>query len=213
MSSSDTLLVIDNKTCRWSNTSVNDLDVIDDPLVAIVALDPIRSQLLAELTQPASAGALATRLGLPRQKINYHLKALETVGLIHEVQRRLWGGLTERRLQASARAYLIAPRTMGPAAPADTGDPSVLSIAAKLITDVASLLGLSRASGKRLATMTGEFVVSFESPTERDDFQEELRELMAALVAKYHAPDTPAARAHRVVIVAHPATGSGEMRQ
>ena len=62
MSSSDTLLVIDNKTCRWSNTSVNDLDVIDDPLVAIVALDPIRSQLLAELTQPASAGALATRL-------------------------------------------------------------------------------------------------------------------------------------------------------
>jgi DNA-binding transcriptional ArsR family regulator len=192
---------------------VHDLDVIHDPLVAIVALDPIRAQLLAELSQPASAGALATRLGLPRQKINYHLKALETVGLVHEVQRRLWGGLTERRLQASARAYLIAPRTMGPAAPVETVDPSALSIAARLITDVATLLGLSRASGKRLATMTGEFVVSFASPAERDAFQEELREATEALVAKYHAVDTTAARAHRVVIVAHPATGSDEIRQ
>ncbi len=192
---------------------MNDLDVIDDPLIAIVALDPIRAQLLAELAQPASAGALATRLALPRQKINYHLKALEAVGLVHEVQRRLWGGLTERRLQASARAYLIAPRTMGPAAPAQTADPSALSIAAQLITDVASLLGLSRASGKRLAMTTGEFEVAFASPAERDKFQEELGEVMATLVAKYHAPDTPAARAHRVVIVAHPATGSGEMRQ
>jgi DNA-binding transcriptional ArsR family regulator len=204
---------VDNKNCHWSNPTVNDLEVIDDPLIAIVALDPIRAQLLAELKQPASAGALATRLGLPRQKINYHLKALEAVGLVHEVQRRLWGGLTERRLQASAQAYLVAPRTMGPAAPAETMDPTALSIAAKLITDVASLLGLSRASGKRLATMTGEFVVSFESPSARDGFQEELREVMAALVAKYHAPETAAARPHRVVIVAHPAIGSGEMRE
>jgi DNA-binding transcriptional ArsR family regulator len=206
-------LFVDNKNCRWSNPTVNDLDIIDDPLIAIVALDPIRAQLLAELAQPASAGALATRLGLPRQKINYHLKALEAVGLVHEVQRRLWGGLTERRLQASARAYLIAPQTMGPAAPARTAEASALLIAAQLITDVASLLGLSRASGKRLATMTGEFEVAFSSPASRDEFQEELREVMASLVAKYHTPDTTAARAHRVVIVAHPATGSGDIRQ
>jgi len=198
---------------KCSYLPVHDLEVIADPLVAIVALDPIRTRLLAELVDPASAGALATRIGLPRQKITYHLKALEAVGLVHEVQRRMWGGLTERRLQASARTYLIAPGAMGPVAAGHPGDSSVLSIAAKLITDVASLLGLSRASGKRLATMTGEFVVSFESPSARDGFQEELREVMAALVAKYHAPETAAARPHRVVIVAHPAIGSGEMRQ
>jgi DNA-binding transcriptional ArsR family regulator len=192
---------------------VHDLELIDDPLVAIVALDPIRTRLMAELVEPASAGALATRLGLPRQKVNYHLKALETVGLVHEVQRRMWGGLTERRLQASARTYLIAPGALGPVAAGHPGDPSVLSIAARLITDVGSLLRLSRASGKRLATMTEEFSLSFRSPADRDAFQQELREVMAGLVAKYDAPGIAGARAHRVVTVAHPTVKSGEMRQ
>ena len=55
-----------------------DIDVIADPAAAAAALDPIRGRLLAELAEPASAAGLAARLGLPRQKINYHLRALET---------------------------------------------------------------------------------------------------------------------------------------
>lgn len=34
-----------------------DVGVIDDPAAAVVALDPIRSRLLAELREPASADA------------------------------------------------------------------------------------------------------------------------------------------------------------
>ena len=59
-----------------------DVDVIDDPAAATVALDPVRARLLAELAHPASAAALAVRLGIPRQKINYHLRALEAHGLV-----------------------------------------------------------------------------------------------------------------------------------
>ena len=40
-------------------------------------LDPIRSQLLAELAELDSAAPLASRMGLPRQKVNYPLRALE----------------------------------------------------------------------------------------------------------------------------------------
>lgn len=188
---------------------VNDVEVIRDPLVAIVALDPARARLLAELAEPASAGALATRLGIPRQKIHYHLKALETAGLVREVQRRQWGGLTERRLQATAAGYLVSPQAMGPAAPNTRTSSILLSTAMKLLRDASALLGLSRASGKRVATMVIEEDVWFHTPEERDGFQEELTTTVRALADSYREALAPGARKHRVVVVLHPDAGSG----
>src|SRR5215469_11654599 len=92
------------------------VEVIDDPAAAAVALDPVRSRLLSELAEPASAAALANRLGIPRQKINYHLRALESHDLVRVAEKRQWGGLTERRMVASAASYLVSPGAMGPVA-------------------------------------------------------------------------------------------------
>src|SRR5690348_12574370 len=97
-----------------------DVEVIDDPAAAAVALEPVRSRLLAELTEPASAATLATRLGLARQKVNYHLRALESHQLVRVAEKRQWGGLTERLLVANAASYIVSPRALGPAA-ADPG--------------------------------------------------------------------------------------------
>jgi hypothetical protein len=52
---------------------VLEVEASDDPAAATVALEPVRSQLLAELSAPASAASLAARLGIARQKVNYHL--------------------------------------------------------------------------------------------------------------------------------------------
>jgi DNA-binding transcriptional ArsR family regulator len=63
--------------------------VIEDPGAAEVSLDPTRAPLLAE---PASATAPAAKVGLPRRKVNHHLKALERHGLITgaaEARRRI----------------------------------------------------------------------------------------------------------------------------
>jgi DNA-binding transcriptional ArsR family regulator len=79
-----------------------EVEVINDPAVAMVALDPIRSRILAELGEPASAATLATRLGIARQKVNYHLRALEMNGLAKVAEQRQWGGLTERLMVATA---------------------------------------------------------------------------------------------------------------
>ena len=90
-----------------------DVEVIEDPAAAAVALDPVRARLLAELTEPASAAALAERVGLARQKVNYHLRTLEAHGLVEPAGERRWGGLTERLLVATAASYLVSPAALG----------------------------------------------------------------------------------------------------
>src|SRR5687767_11939615 len=93
-----------------------DVQVIDDPAAATVALEPIRSRLLSELAEPASAATLASRVGLTRQKVNYHLHALEAHGLVRLAEERRWGGLTERLLVATASSYVVSPTALGPIA-------------------------------------------------------------------------------------------------
>ncbi len=93
-----------------------DLDVIDDPARAALALDPIKRRLLAELTTPASAASLAGRVGLTRQKVNYHLRALEDHKLVEPAEERRWGGLTERLMVATATSYVVSPAALGPIA-------------------------------------------------------------------------------------------------
>src|SRR3954470_21274436 len=95
---------------------VLDVEVIEDPAAAVVALDPVRARLLSELAEPASAATLAERVGLSRQKVNYHLRALEARGLVAVAEERLWGGLTERLLVATAASYAISPAALGAAA-------------------------------------------------------------------------------------------------
>ena len=74
-----------------------DVAVIDDPAAAIVALDPVRSRLLAELAEPASAATLAARLGVARQKLNYHLRTLEAHDFVRVAETRIWGGRTSMK--------------------------------------------------------------------------------------------------------------------
>jgi DNA-binding transcriptional ArsR family regulator len=90
-----------------------DVEVIADPAAAVSALDPIRSRLLAELTEPASAATLASRVGIARQKVNYHLRALEDHNLVAVAGERRWGGLKERLLVATAATYVVSPGALG----------------------------------------------------------------------------------------------------
>src|SRR5262249_43872742 len=108
--------MIDKKSCQCYHLLMRDIQVIDDPAAATLALEPMRSRLLSELAMPASAATLATRVGLARQKVNYHLHALEAHGLVRLAQERKWGGLTERLLVATAASYVVSPSALGPVA-------------------------------------------------------------------------------------------------
>src|SRR5215216_4973503 len=102
---------------------MHDVAVIDDPAAAEASLDPIRARLLAELAEPGSASTLGARVGLSRQKANYHLRALERHGLVELVEERRKGNCTERVLQATAASYVISPTALSAVAPDPSREP------------------------------------------------------------------------------------------
>ena len=193
-----------------------EVDVIEDPEAAAVALDPIRRRLLAELAQPASAAALASRVGLPRQKVNYHLRTLETRGLVRVAEERKWGGLTERLLVATASSYVVSPTALGAlgADPARTADHLsagyLIALAARTVGEVGSLWRRARESGKRLATLSIDTEIRFRSAAERAAFTRDLTQAVASLAARYHDEAALGGRRHRVVVLAHPILSNGE---
>ncbi len=187
-----------------------DLEVIQDPAAATVALEPIRSRLLAQLNQPASAASVAAKIGLTRQKANYHLNALQTYGLVQEAEQRKWGGLTERLFVASAATYLVAPGAMGLASTDPSRTPDRLSasyliaLAARMVQEVSDLVRLARDAKKHLATLSMDTEIRFRSAAERAAFTSELTHAVTALAARYHDASSPGGRSHRLIIAAHP---------
>lgn len=187
-----------------------DVEVIADAAAAVSALDPIRSRLLSELTEPASAAALASRVGISRQKVNYHLRALEDHGLVSEAGERQWGGLRERLLVATAASYVVSPGALGPVA-ADPGRASdrlsasyLIALAARAVREVGELWAVAREKNKRLATLSIDTAIRFRSPTERASFTRELTDAVTTLAARYHDESDPQGRGYRLVVAAYP---------
>ncbi len=185
---------------------VHDVEVIEDPAAAAVALDPTRARLLAELVEPGSAAALATRVGISRQKVNYHLHALEAHGLVELAEERKWGGITERVLQATAATYVVSPAALDESAV----DPEradrlsarhLIALAGRVVREVGSLDRRAEAAGKRLPTMAIDTEIRFRSPEDRAAFADDLTAAMLELAARYHHDD---GRPHRLVVAAHP---------
>lgn len=189
---------------------MRDIEVIDDPAAATVALDPVRGRLLAAMAEPVSAAALAARVGLARQKVNYHLRALEAHGLVEVAGERRWGGLTERLLVATAASYVVSPGALGPLAsdPGRTADhlsaSYLIALAARIIREVGAFLRRSKETDRRLPTLSIDTEVRFRSAAERAAFSNDLADAVTRLVARYHDESAPGGRWHRLVVVAHP---------
>src|SRR5215468_3636191 len=191
--------MLDNKSCQCYHLLMLDIQVIDDPAAATVALEPVRSRLLSELVAPASAATLATRVGL--------------------AQERKWGGLTERLLVATAASYVVSPSALGPVAT----DPNreidrlsasyLIALGARVVREVSDLVRRAKEAGKRLATLAVDTEIRFRSATDRAAFSNELAEAITKLVSKYHDESAPGGRAHRLVVVAHPLPQKSEHKE
>lgn len=187
-----------------------DVTVIDDPAAAEVSLDPVRTRLLAELVQPGSASTLAAKVGLTRQKVNYHLHTLERYGLVELVEERRKGNMTERVMRATAASYVISPSALAAVAPDPDRSPDelsalwMLSLAARLVGEVGELIGRAKRARRPLATFAIDTEIRFANASDRAALAAELSETVEALVSKYHDEFAPGGRQHRLIVALHP---------
>lgn len=199
------------------STTAAELAVIDDPAAAAALLDRKRALVLSALAEPGSATTVAASLGLTRQQVNYHLRALETHGLVVEVGTRPRRGLIERVVRATAQAYVVSPAVLGSLS-ADPGRIDRLSaqyliaLAARTVREVAGLLRAAAAAGKMLPALSLDTDVRFATPGDRAAFTAELAEGVRTLAARYHDETAADGRWHRVLVTAYPKPPAEEPR-
>ena len=180
--------------------------MLADAAAVEVALDPIRASILDALAEPASAATVAAAVGSTRQKVNYHLKALEAHGLVELAEERAWGGITERLMRRSARQLVVAPDVLeqAPIDPNEVADhlsaAYLIAVNARTVSELGPMVP-SVAAGARLPTLTVDTVIGFSSPEDRAAFAADLQSAVAALAARYHHDD---GRPHRLTISSYP---------
>jgi DNA-binding transcriptional ArsR family regulator len=168
--------------------------LVTDHRALRAALTPLRRDLLERLRVPASAAQLADAMGLPRQKLGYHLRALEAAGLIRLAEERRRRGFTERLLVAAD--YLIDPDLLAApvrAAAQDSPDlhaaDHLINAASAMVRDVARMRQQAEAAGARLLTITMQAELGFSTPAEFEQFAREAAEAITVLAHRYSAPD------------------------
>jgi DNA-binding transcriptional ArsR family regulator len=189
---------------------MNEIEVIEDPRAAEVSLHPVRSRLLSELANGGTASGVAAKLGLTRQKANYHLRALEANGLVELVEERRKRNTTERVMRATASSYVISPAALSAVAPDPDRAPDQLSarwllaLAGRMVQELGVLIGRSRAANQPLASFGIDAEVAFASARDRAAFAAELATQVQDLVAAYHSGGATGARKHRLILALHP---------
>ncbi len=192
------------------------MELLEEPDRVRTALSPARRELLGRLREPSSATRLAAELGVSRQRVSYHLRALEQAGLIELVEERQRRGCTERVVRTRPGAFLVDPAIAAPAPdPARAQDrfaaEHLLDTATGLVRDVARMQAVAEEQDRRLLTFTLEAEVGLARPADLEAFVLALAEQLAGLVEDFSPPD--GGRRYRVVVGGHPAPGTGRAEE
>jgi DNA-binding transcriptional ArsR family regulator len=197
---------------------VTDLDCVADRTRAAELLRPIRLEILRLARDPISATELASRLGLPRQRVNYHVRQLARHGFLRRAGRRRRRNMIEQRFAASARGLLLSPELLGAVAadwreiPDAASAAYLLALSGEMESDVARASREAAKGGRRLSTLSFKSQFRFATPEQREGFTHALRDALTEVIARHtsayrrpdgsEAPGTP----YRLVLGSYPYT-------
>lgn len=177
---------------------------------AAAVLDETRVAILATLREPGSAASVAAKLAAPRQRIGYHVRALERAGLVVPVSERAHGGLVERLVQASAAGYVVAPQALGPLAPDATtisdrfSTGYQLAVASRIIHDLTDLRARAERARKTVPTLTLDTRVRVASAEAQQAFATDLANAVARVIEKHHDDRSAGGRTFACAVTVHP---------
>ncbi|HEX6433366.1 MAG TPA: helix-turn-helix domain-containing protein [Gemmatimonadales bacterium] len=189
------------------------LQIVRQADQAQVLLHPERRRLVEALADgPDSASGLARRLGESRQRLNYHLRLLEEAGHVELAEERWKGSKPERLMRLVARQYVLDPAALGSltADPDQHGDrfsaAYLVALASRVVRELAELLDRAKGKRARLATAAVSTMVRLESPAAFNEFQGDLAQAIAKVVAKHHE-ERGEGRWFRVMAASYPGPG------
>jgi DNA-binding transcriptional ArsR family regulator len=188
---------------------LEDFALVRSAAAARSMVHPLRRRLLEAVREPSSAAAIARRLGMRRQVVNYHFRALEKHGLVRHIRDVKTGNCVERMVQAVAREFVIAPSVYArtPASAAADRFSVRHAIASSLRTIEDLVTGLETAVGREagFSTFTLEAEVHFETPAQQAGFARDATAAFEALARKYRRPG--GGRAFSLKLLAYSGTG------
>jgi DNA-binding transcriptional ArsR family regulator len=194
-----------------------DLETISNAGRAAALLHPLRLRLLSLSREPVSAAELARRLGLPRQRVNYHVRALERAGFLRPAGRQRRRNMIEQRYVATARAFVLSAGLLGSVGAdwrniGDTASPEyLLALAEQVRADLEQAAGQARAEGKPITTFSLKSQFRFENAAQRTEFTSAVREAIVGVIARHASPNRLESgrpgrgRPYRLVLACYPA--------
>jgi DNA-binding transcriptional ArsR family regulator len=183
------------------------VETLSDPERIGALANPLRAKILGALRGSDTAAGLARGLGRSRQSVNYHLKALERVGLVQRVGERRKGNFVEQLYQACARRFVVSSRFAADPQRLESVFRDQVSLAQlselgeRLQRDSAALIDLAGSEGRQVPSASVSAEAHFADEETRTAFMSELLECLKTLLAKHgDAHGEP----YRVALAAYP---------
>jgi len=173
---------------------------------------PLRLRILDALRAPASAATVARAVGQSRQNVNYHLKELESSGLVRRAGERRKGNFIEALYEAAAPTIVISPRAVwGGEQRAETlksqlSLENLVMVGERLGHDAAVLLDRAAFDGEEIASVAVETDVYFASEAARAEFLRDYLTAVGPLLRKY---GRRGGTHYRVALAAYPDPRTG----
>lgn len=184
---------------------------VRDPETLQALAHPTRVELLEALREPGSAATAARRIGQPRQRVAFHMKALEAAGLIEKIGSRRNGNFIETLYQAKAQSFVVAPD-------ATRVDPrrlatlkkqhalqTLVAVGERLQRDALALLDEATFEDREIPSAAITAELCFADESDRTAFFTEYSAALVCLVEKY---ESKRGAPYRVVMAVHPTSGN-----
>ena len=191
------------------------LETIADSRHARTLFHPLRLRVLSMAREPVSASEIARRLGMPRQRINYHVRTLERAGFLRPAGRQRRRNMFEQRYVATSRSFVLSPSLLGPVGPdwrdiSDTGSADYLLALSEQVRSDLERASAEAAEGERVSTLSLKAQFRFESPAQRAEFAAAVREAIVGVIARHSSPSrlengrAGRGRSYRLVLACYP---------
>lgn len=193
-----------------------DVQLLTNTEDADVLLHPLRIRIVREAVRPVSAADLGRTLGLPRQKVNYHVRRLADAGVLIPAGEARKGNMVEKRYVASARGFVLSPELLGPlsadpdAAADRFSSAHLMALASRLLAELGRVEREASANELRVPTLSLDAEIRFESAEQRTAFAGALRDAVVELIGTHtspaRAPDGGAGtgRPYRLIMGSYP---------